>query len=130
MLLGSKLRAIASRIDYRRPLLFVAVILASWLLSPQSVLPTLVFLAILIKVCVDLVRHKSSRFVWILTLVFAFAAVGVVHDATIPNYASARCADGTYSYSAHRSGTCSWHHGVAQWHPRIPPWWNARQQVY
>jgi hypothetical protein len=23
----------------------------------------------------------------------------------------------------HRSGTCSWHHGVAQWNPRIPPWW-------
>ena len=28
---------------------------------------------------------------------------------------TARCADGTYSYSAHRQGTCSWHRGVATW---------------
>lgn len=31
--------------------------------------------------------------------------------------ATARCADGTYSYSAHRQGTCSHHGGVAQWWP-------------
>jgi hypothetical protein len=29
--------------------------------------------------------------------------------------ATAVCADGTYSYSAHRQGTCSHHGGVAQW---------------
>jgi len=29
--------------------------------------------------------------------------------------ATARCVDGTLSYSAHRSGTCSHHGGVAQW---------------
>jgi hypothetical protein len=28
---------------------------------------------------------------------------------------SAVCKDGTLSYSAHRSGTCSGHHGVARW---------------
>lgn len=28
---------------------------------------------------------------------------------------TARCGDGTYSYSAHRRGTCSHHGGVAQW---------------
>lgn len=28
---------------------------------------------------------------------------------------TARCADGTYSYSANRQGTCSWHGGVAEW---------------
>lgn len=32
-----------------------------------------------------------------------------------PVGASARCVDGTYSYSAHRSGTCSHHGGVASW---------------
>lgn len=40
---------------------------------------------------------------------------------------TARCSDGTYSYSANRRGTCSWHGGVAEWHPYIPPeqhpWW-------
>ena len=29
--------------------------------------------------------------------------------------ATARCRDGTYSYSQHRSGTCSHHGGVANW---------------
>ncbi len=33
-----------------------------------------------------------------------------------PGGASARCVDGTYSYSRHRSGTCSHHHGVAVWY--------------
>ena len=30
--------------------------------------------------------------------------------------ASAKCADGSLSYSAHRRGTCSHHGGVAQWY--------------
>lgn len=37
---------------------------------------------------------------------------------------TAICRDGTASYSAHRSGTCSHHGGVAQWGPfqtSIPP---------
>ncbi len=32
-----------------------------------------------------------------------------------PPGASARCRDGTYSFSRSRSGTCSHHGGVAQW---------------
>jgi hypothetical protein len=34
---------------------------------------------------------------------------------TVPAGATALCKDGTYSHSTHRSGTCSRHHGVAQW---------------
>jgi len=33
----------------------------------------------------------------------------------IPKGASAQCRDGTYSFSQHRSGTCSHHGGVAKW---------------
>jgi hypothetical protein len=33
-----------------------------------------------------------------------------------PNGATAKCRDNTYSSSAHRSGTCSRHGGVAQWY--------------
>ena len=33
-----------------------------------------------------------------------------------PQGATARCNDGTYSYSANRSGTCSHHGGVAEWY--------------
>ncbi|HEY2004556.1 MAG TPA: DUF3761 domain-containing protein [Candidatus Saccharimonadia bacterium] len=37
------------------------------------------------------------------------------HAAAPPAGATAQCADGTYSFSQHRSGTCSHHGGVAQW---------------
>ena len=33
----------------------------------------------------------------------------------IPDGATARCRDGTWSFSRHRSGTCSRHGGVAAW---------------
>lgn len=35
---------------------------------------------------------------------------------TIPPGASARCNDGTYSFSASRRGTCSHHGGVVEWY--------------
>ncbi|MFC9229448.1 DUF3761 domain-containing protein [Streptomyces decoyicus] len=37
-----------------------------------------------------------------------------------PAGAAARCNDGTYSYSGHRRGTCSHHHGVAVWLRSLP----------
>lgn len=33
----------------------------------------------------------------------------------VPVGATARCGDGTYSFSQHHSGTCSRHQGVAEW---------------
>src|SRR5260370_344319 len=43
--------------------------------------------------------------------------------AAAPAGATARCRDGTYSFSQHRSGTCSHHGGVATWldSARTPP---------
>src|ERR1700694_3621352 len=35
--------------------------------------------------------------------------------AAPPVGATAKCRDGTYSFSQHHSGTCSYHGGVAQW---------------
>jgi len=32
-----------------------------------------------------------------------------------PAGATAKCRDGSYSFSQSRRGTCSWHGGVAQW---------------
>src|SRR4051794_12393216 len=36
-------------------------------------------------------------------------------DGDIPAGASARCSDGTYSFSQNHRGTCSRHGGVSQW---------------
>jgi hypothetical protein len=33
----------------------------------------------------------------------------------IPNGATAKCRDGSFSFSQHHSGTCSGHHGVSSW---------------
>jgi hypothetical protein len=35
--------------------------------------------------------------------------------SSTPSGATAQCRDGTYSFSLHRSGTCSHHGGVAKW---------------
>jgi hypothetical protein len=37
------------------------------------------------------------------------------HSRTAPQGASARCRDGTFSFSEHHSGTCSHHGGVSDW---------------
>jgi hypothetical protein len=34
---------------------------------------------------------------------------------SVPVGATAKCRDGTYSFSHSRRGTCSWHGGVANW---------------
>lgn len=41
------------------------------------------------------------------------------HSSSVPAGATAKCRDGTYSFSLHASGTCSHHGGVAVWihHP-------------
>ena len=36
-------------------------------------------------------------------------------NTSVPNGATARCRDGSYSFSQHRRGTCSHHGGVAKW---------------
>ncbi|MFC0402262.1 DUF3761 domain-containing protein [Paraburkholderia rhizosphaerae] len=36
-------------------------------------------------------------------------------SGSAPQGATARCGDGTYSFSRHRSGTCSRHGGVEAW---------------
>jgi hypothetical protein len=43
------------------------------------------------------------------------------HQAAYDAGATAICADGSYSKSAHRSGTCSSHGGVSWWTGRVGP---------
>ena len=51
----------------------------------------------------------------LLVLVALGAVPAQVASASPPPGATARCRDGTYSFSHHRSGTCSHHGGVAKW---------------
>lgn len=48
-------------------------------------------------------RHRRGRY------------RGPVRAVRAPIGASARCRDGSYSFSRTRRGTCSWHGGVAAW---------------
>ena len=59
---------------------------------------------------------KKSRWKTALKWIAVGASLGalIYLDAKYPN-ASARCNDGTYSYSRNRRGTCSHHGGVAYW---------------
>src|SRR6516165_9521717 len=50
----------------------------------------------------------------VLALAVALAASAPA-SSTPPPGATALCRDGTYSFSRHRSGTCSHHGGVARW---------------
>lgn len=43
-----------------------------------------------------------------------------IPGTSVPAGATARCNDGTYSYSKHRRGTCSQHDGVAEWLADLP----------
>jgi hypothetical protein len=52
----------------------------------------------------------------VLACAVALAAVPAVAFTTAPPPgATAQCRDGTYSYSQHHAGTCSYHGGVAVW---------------
>jgi hypothetical protein len=58
---------------------------------------------------------RASVLVAVAALALAAAlAIGRAQTAPPPG-ATARCRDGTYSFSQHRSGTCSHHGGVAVW---------------
>lgn len=37
------------------------------------------------------------------------------YSETVPSGVTAKCKDGTYSFSQHRQGTCSHHGGVLEW---------------
>jgi hypothetical protein len=50
--------------------------------------------------------YVNSDGVWVRSPTFSHTA---------PSGASARCRDGSYSFSMHRRGTCSHHGGVAEW---------------
>jgi hypothetical protein len=67
------------------------------------------------------IRKNGLERGWVIaaiaSLVFLFFSF--LGDIAMPP--TAMCADGSYSYSSHHQGSCSWHGGVSEWNP--PPWW-------
>jgi hypothetical protein len=63
------------------------------------------------------VAHTSASAVILVTA----TPIGPRAVGNAPAGATARCVDGTYSYSQHRRGTCSKHGGVAEWLAQLPP---------
>jgi Protein of unknown function (DUF3761) len=55
------------------------------------------------------------RTIVVIGLAVISSAVLVAGKLAPPPGATAQCRDGTYSYSQHHSGTCSYHGGVAVW---------------
>lgn len=59
--------------------------------------------------------------IWLLTVLAPFSIYAIPHafrtsgDIEWEAGSTAMCRDSTFSDSHHRSGTCSWHHGVAAW---------------
>jgi Protein of unknown function (DUF3761) len=56
-----------------------------------------------------------SRFILCLALAVCMALPAAAAGDGAPPGATARCRDGTYSFSQHHQGTCSHHGGVAAW---------------
>jgi len=71
------------------------------------------------NVIVILRKSWKSDYLSYTVLVLVFFLGGCLRNIVDPP--TALCRDGSYSYSAHQSGTCSWHGGVARWNPG--PWW-------
>ena len=59
--------------------------------------------------------HYRSHSSWY-TNVSGHRVHSPVFSTRAPSHYSARCADGSYSFSEHARGTCSHHGGVSSWH--------------
>ena len=107
-----------------KPLAGIGVL--GFLLRPLGFYIAILFIPIVLWSLYASARKRSyasfSRFISVGILFFVVGSIA--RDIVQPP--TARCNDGTYSYSAHHRGTCSWHHGVGEWSPS--PWWEAWEQ--
>lgn len=105
----------------------IAIVAFSFLFLPSNPFVVAVFVLGFVGMFVPVVRGKLRRtkllstYVLVLLLLLNITIGGVLHDLVFPP--TALCRDGSYSSSASRRGTCSWHGGVEEWGPG--PWWGA-----
>lgn len=105
----------------------IAALVFSFLFLPSHPLVVALFVLGFVGMFVPMMRAKLRRanllstYVLSLLLLVNLTIGGVLHDLVFPP--GALCRDGSYSDSASRRGTCSWHGGVEEWNPG--PWWGA-----
>ena len=120
---------IAKRFRRTRVLLslwFVFIGWVWWEMSPFNGRTMIVytFLGVFWVPLLERFRVPRAGSLYLLTIV-ELLCIATLHDLTVTTSASARCCDGAYSYSAHPQGSCSWHSGVCEWGPEVPPWWRT-----
>jgi hypothetical protein len=107
----------------------LAVVGFAWWLSPFGPFAAIVWLVAALRVFYLRIYHRPTKLLYPLFLLTLFVSTGIVDDAFNPLHYAAICRDGTYSRSANRSGTCSWHGGVAGWNPTAKHWWQSRSRA-
>jgi hypothetical protein len=103
-----------------------AGIFAGWFLSPLS------WMSVILLICSGIYllsetmkrRHRMPAGILCVFLLFMLSS-GIAHDILDDDQPTAECRDGSYSYSQHRQGTCSWHGGVGEWGPTMHHWWQT-----
>ncbi len=104
-------------------ILCCAGLVGGWIFSPLGWFSVILFLISLGYMAWSSPHRKLSATVCLFFLLFLLG--GISRDLLDDVQPTAVCADGSYSYSAHRSGTCSWHGGVSGWNPTIRHWWQT-----
>jgi Protein of unknown function (DUF3761) len=128
----SVIKSTKSKINLTHPkvqasIYFCAIGSITWSMSPIKPIPVIALMAFSVWLAYGVFRRRGARFrnaliVLLLTTIEIFG-VATWRDCSVTTYASALCRDRTYSYAATHQGACSWHGGVIQWNPEIPPWW-------
>jgi len=110
----------------RYTVLCVAGLVLGWILSPLG-WPSVILFLISLGYLAWSLRHKKHLSFSIMTcmLFLFFLTGGISRDLLDDVQPTAECRDGWYSYSANRSGTCSYHGGVAAWGPSYHHWWQS-----
>jgi len=110
----------------RYAMLCAAGLVGGWVFSPLGWLSVIAFL-ISAGYLAWSALHKRyfSLCAKACLFLFLFLVGGISRDLLYDVQPTAVCSDGSYSYSAHASGTCSWHGGVAGWYPKSHHWWQT-----
>lgn len=111
----------------RHPIFSISAagLLSGWIASPFGWFFPIFFSLTLVLLLVRAYKKRTlGRGLYAAFFAISFITSGIVHDLFFVNLPIAECRDGSYSYSTHHQGTCSWHGGVAEWNPPAPShWW-------